>query len=158
MKALKNFFRSFWTLPVLLKIIWVFCFIGFVCNLFAVWQDLCQNGILLRLHIGFLSLYGGQIMFILLRERMVFVLSLLQAILALITNLDLTFVPALRWVGNGLYMWHGPFSLEVTEAYKYIFVSACFTLELLKTFLMWWLLPSYKERLKTTSVVAETIK
>ena len=155
MKAVKAVWRCFWTLPVLLKIIWCFCLLGFIFNIGAVWHDVHGHGILLRLHSGFLVLYGGQVVFMLCKERLVFILSLLQALLALMSNLDFTFVPALRVVGDILYMIHGQFSLDGMEVYKYVFVSACFTLELLKTFLIWWLLPSYKEKMAAAAIPAE---
>ena len=132
-------------LAFLLKIIWIFCCLGLVLNTIVIWRDLHGPGLLLRLHIGFWVLYAAQVVFILMRERMVFILSLLQAILALATNLDFTFVPPLRMIGQVIYMVHGQFSLDGMEVYKYVFVSACFTLELLKTFLLWWLIPSHKE-------------
>ncbi|MBO7238418.1 MAG: hypothetical protein J6U96_03930, partial [Elusimicrobiaceae bacterium] len=124
---------------------WIFCCLGLVLNTIVIWRDLHGPGLLLRLHIGFWVLYAAQVVFILMRERMVFILSLLQAILALATNLDFTFVPPLRMIGQVIYMVHGQFSLDGMEVYKYVFVSACFTLELLKTFLLWWLIPSHKE-------------
>ena len=135
--------RRFWQLHFLLKIIWIFCFLGFLLNTLTIWRDLHGNGGLFRLHIGFWLLYTGQVVFILLRERMVFVLSLLQAILAIVTSLDFTFVPLNQLLGQLFVGVHGTLSIDAMEVYKYIFVSACFTLELLKTFLLWALLPGY---------------
>ena len=142
---MKKLWRRFNELAFLLKIIWIFCLLGVILNTIMIWRDLHGPGLLLRLHIGFWVLYVGQVVFMLCRERMVFVLSLLQVWLAFVTNLDFTFVPPLRLVGEIIYTVHGQLSLDATEVYKYVFVSACFTLEMFKTFLLWWLIPSHKE-------------
>ena len=147
MKAVKAVWQRFWELPLLIKIIWALCLIGFLLNTHLLWLDLHGHSLLLRLHIGFWVLYGGQVIFILLKERMVFILSLVQAVIAMITTLDFTFVPPLRLVGEVIYMIHGQLSLDAMDVYKYVFVSACLTLELLKTFLLWWLIPSHKEQI-----------
>ncbi len=125
-----------------LKVIWVFCLLGALLNLLYVCRDLLTGGVLLRLHIGFLLLYAGQAVFILMKERMVFVLSLLQAVLAFLTNADFTFVPLLKPLGRLVYMALGGFTVEQIEMYKYTFLSACFTLELLKTAWLFLLLPA----------------
>ena len=115
--------RNFCELHFLLKIIWIFCALGLLLNSWAIVQDLRGPGVLLQLHVGFWILYAGQVVFILQHERIVFVLSLLQLILAFYTNLDFTFVPPLRLVGEVVYMLGGPFSLAGMENYKYIFVQ-----------------------------------
>ena len=79
-----------------------------------------------------------------------FLLSLLQAFVALATNLDFTFVPALRIVGQIIYEICGGFTLDQTEVYKYVFVSICFTLELLKTSFLWFLLPKSNNKEETS--------
>lgn len=140
------FWKRFVSLPFLLKLIWIFCFLGMVFNLIYIGHDLQRDGLLLRLHMGFFVLYAGQVVFILLKERMVFVLSLLQAFIALATNIDFTFVPVLRLLGQIIYGLKGSFSLEELDVYKYVFTSACFTLELLKTYFMFALLPPAKKR------------
>ena len=143
---MRRLWRRFWALDFLIKLIWVFCFFGFLFNLVYVIYDLRHDGLLLRLHLGFLILYLGQTVFILLKERMVCVLSLLQAVIALVTNIDFTFVPLLRAIGQVVYWLTGPFSLEDMQVYKYVFTSACLTLELLKTYLLFALLPAPKKK------------
>lgn len=140
--------RRFFVLPFLLKVIWTFCLLGALLNMVFIGRDLQGNGILLRLHVGFFILYAGQVAFILLQERMVWILSLLQAFLAFLSNLDFTFVPVGRVVGYLVYGFYGSFSLEAMEAYKYVFVSFCLTLELLKTWLLFALLPAPKKKKK----------
>lgn len=147
--------RRFLVLPFLLKIIWIFCLLGALLNMVFVGRDLQGNGILLRLHVGFFILYAGQLVFILLKERMVWILSLLQALLAFLSNLDFTFVPVGRIVGYLVYGFYGSFSVEAMEVYKYVFVSFCLTLELLKTWLLFALLPAPKKKEKPIETKAE---
>ena len=142
---MKLIWNRFYALHFLLKIIWLFCLIGLLVNSVLLWRDLQQGGVLFRLHIGFWLLYMGQVVFILWGERTVFWLSLLQTILAFMTNLDFTFVPALRIVGR-IFLAFGKVSIDGMEVYKYVFVSACFTLELLKTFLLWQLTKPVKTK------------
>ncbi len=152
----KKLWRRFWTLDFWLKLIWIFCLLGAVLNLISLIRDVRGGGILLRLHAGFFILYAGQVVFILVRERMVFILSLLQGVLALLTSADFTFVPVLRLSGGLFYAAHGPLSLEQTDVYKYVFISACFTLEMLKTCLLFVLLPPPKKKAqKAASPTAE---
>lgn len=148
---MKAIWYRFCELHFLLKIIWIFCLLGVLLNTVVVWRDLNGTGILLRLHISFLVVYVTQVVFILLKERMIWIISALQAVLALATNLDFTFVPALRLIGEIIYLVNGQLSLDGMEVYKYVFVSACFTLELLKTFLIWWLIPSNKKRVSAAN-------
>ena len=132
--------RRFLALNNWVKVIWLFCLLGAFINLFFVWKDMHSGGMLIRLHAGFLMLYVGQVIFILSGERLVALLSLLQAIMAFLMNLDFTFVPVLRLVGELVYQLCDGFSLQGMEVYKYVFVSAAFTLELLKTYFLWSLL------------------
>lgn len=133
--------KRFANLPLVVQIIFAFCVWGTVSNMFAVGHDLAQNHILWRLHLGFLILYAGQVAFILLRERTVCILALLQGLIALSSNFDFTFVPFLRLIGRAVYNICGGFSMDGMEVYKYVFVSCCFTLDMLKTALLFILLP-----------------
>lgn len=134
--------KRFVALPIWLKMIWILCLCGLIVNVIALTHDVRSGAILMRLHLGFFVLYAGQLVFILLGERLVWLLSLLQAVLALMTNLDFTFVPVVRVVGAFIYALHGTFTIEEIEIYKYVFVSACFSLEILKTVFLFLLIPS----------------
>ena len=134
-------FLSFWRLSVWLKVILFFCLFGTLVNFVLVCEDWVGGGILLRLHLGFFILYAGQVVFIMLRERFVFILSLLQAVLALWTNADFTFAPVLRLLGRVYYLSH-QMSVQEISVYKYVFISLAFTLELFKTYLIFYLTPS----------------
>lgn len=144
--------RRFVSLDFKLKLVLVFCLYGMLLNTAFLCRDMQQGGLLLRLHIGFWVLYAGQVVFLLLKERMVFVLSLLQAVLAFLTNADFSFVPVVRLAGYVVFLVKGEFTIEEMDVYKYVFISACLTLELLKTYWMFALLPPPK---KKKSAVAE---
>lgn len=138
---MQRIWQRFCVLPFLLKIIWIFCALGLVLNFCYICRDMQHGGVLLKLHLGFFILYAGQVVFILWGERMVCILSFLQAILALLINLDFTFVPLLRLLVQPFFMMYGSLSIDQLNVYKYVFVSVCFTLEMFKTFLIGYLLP-----------------
>lgn len=115
--------------------------VGALTNTVLVARDIFNDGILLRLHIGFLILYAGQVVFILLEERQVWALAVLQGIMALLTNADFTCMPLVRFVGNIIYtLWPEP-SLEYMKVYRYLMTSSAFTLQLLSAFILFSLLP-----------------
>lgn len=134
-------FISFLRLSVWLKVVLFFCLFGALVNLTLVCEDVISGGILLRLHAGFFILYAGQVVFILLRERFVFILALLQAVLALWSNADFTFAPLIRLVGRLYYLSH-QMTVQELSVYKYVFISLAFTLELFKAYLIFHLLPA----------------
>lgn len=146
-KLIKHYFA----LNIWVKIIFFFCLFGAFVNFFLVWRDIAANGILLRLHAGFLVLYVSQVVFILLHERYVSVLAALQGVLALLTNADFTFVPLLRGVGQFYYLANPVPSVEAMTVYKYVFVSAAFTLQLLSAYALFSLLPKYEPKKKEPS-------
>lgn len=133
--------NSFLKLDIWLKVIVILCGMGAIVNGVLLWKDMVSGGVLLRLHLGFFILYVGQFVFILWQERMVFILSLLQAVLALWSNADFTFSPILRILGRFYSMSH-VMSVPEISVYKYVFISLAFTLELFKTYLLFVLLPS----------------
>lgn len=132
---------SFMRLNIWLKVIFIFCLFGALVNFVLLWEDVLSGGILLRLHLGFFILYAGQAVFILLRERFVFILALLQAVLALWSNADFTFAPLIRMLGRLYYVSH-QMTVQELSVYKYVFISLAFTLELFKAYLIFHLLPA----------------
>lgn len=138
---MKKWVASFTDLNIWIKIIFVFCLIGVISNGVLLWRDVAQGGVLLRLHAGFLLLYVAQVVFILLPERMVWVLAALQGILALLVNADFTFMPLARLVGRTAYLLSPEMALEHIKVYRYILVSSAFTLQMLSAFALFSLLP-----------------
>ena len=141
---MKKWIQHFTELNVWIKVILGFCLLGAVTDAVLVGRDLLHDGILLRLHIGFLLLYLAQIIFILVPERMVGVLAVLQGILALLINADFTFMPLVRLIGRSMYLLLPDMGLEAAKTFRYIVVSAAFTLQMLSAFALFTLLPKNK--------------
>ena len=100
-------------------------------------RDVFSGGILWRLHMGFLLLYAGQTVFILMQEKFVALLTLLQGIIALVTMFDFIFVPILQLVGH-TYYWLASPTIEALKVYQYVFVSAAFTLQMASAGYLWF--------------------
>lgn len=131
MKLLKRFWQS----PLFLRLVAFLCVLGAVVDLGLLIRDYLIGTGLWRLHAGFLMLYIGQIFFILVRERHVSVLTILQGVLALRTAADFIFTPPLQLIGL-LYLCTEP-SLEYKNTYEYIFISAAFTLQMASAAYLW---------------------
>ena len=110
--------KRYFALNIWVKIIFFFCLFGAFVNFFLVWRDIAANGILLRLHAGFLVLYVSQVVFILLHDY---------------------------------YLANPVPSVEAMTVYKYVFVSAAFTLQLLSAYALFSLLPKYEPKKKEAS-------
>ena len=146
--SMDKLINRFLSLNIWVKIIFVFCLFGSCVSTLLVGRDILSDGILLRLHMGFWLLYVSQVVFILLKERYVWILAALQGVLALLTNADFTFVPLLRVLG-GVYVAVGPeISVEGLTVYKYVFTSAAFTLQMLSAYALFSLLPKPEPKKK----------
>ena len=138
---MQKILTRFLNLNVWVQIVFCLCLVGALTNTVLVVRDIFNDGILLRLHLGFLILYAGQVVFILLEERQVWALAVLQGVMALLTNADFTCMPLVRFVGNIIYtLWPEP-SLEYMKVYRYLMTSSAFTLQLLSAFILFSLLP-----------------
>lgn len=138
--------KRFMELNIYIRVILIFCLFGTFVNIFSMIDDIRTGGVLFRLHFGFFLLYVSQVIFLMMKERMVFVLSLLQVFVAFITNADFTFVPILRLIGYFYYALGPTMTAEHIRVYKYVFLSACVTTELLKTYLMYVSFPLKKKQ------------
>lgn len=127
---MRELLDRFFKLNVYVKIIFFFCVYGLLVNLFSVLRDMRTDGVLLRLHLGFALLYAGQCAFIVLREKWVAVLALLQGIMALGTNLDFTFMPIVSFAGRAFSLFYVHMTVQGVAVYKYVVVSLAFTLQL----------------------------
>ena len=133
-----------------LKAIVFFCLLGCVSNVILICRDLSSTGILLRLHIGFFILYAAQIAFIFLHERMVWIIAVLQGVLALATNADFTFVPLVRVIGRTIYVFTNP-TVEFIKVYKYVLISISFTLQMLSAYAEFSLLPISAKKIQSSA-------
>lgn len=133
---MRTLFLRFLKLNFWVKMIFCFCLIGVLSNTILCIRDLMSGGLLFRLHAGFWILYASQVVFILLEERYVSVLALVQGFLAFFTSADFTFVPLLRAVGSVVYVLFPVPTLQIMSAYKYIFMSLAFTLQMLAAYVL----------------------
>lgn len=138
---MKKIAQNFSDLNIWVKTILFFCLLGVISNAVLICRDVTSGGVLLRLHAGFFVLYAAQVFFILLEERMVWVLAALQGILALLINADFTFIPLVRLLGRAAYLASPEMALEHIKIYRYIVVSLSFTLQMLSAFVLFSLLP-----------------
>ena len=155
---MEKLIARFTGLNIWVKVIICFCLFGALVNSFLVARDISSGGILLRLHAGFLILYLAQVGFVLLHERAVWVLTVLQGGLALLTNADFTFVPLLRVFSGWIYALMGQPSVEMMAVYKYVFISLAFTMQMLSAYALFSLLPKpAKAKAEPTVKPTETV-
>ena len=121
--------NRFCNFPFFVQLVWVLCALGLLADLYLLGRDVFSGGLLWRLHLGFALLYASQIAFILLREKWVCALTVLQGVLALLTNADFIFMPLLRLLGNMYYLFSLP-TVQGLKIYKYVLISLAFTLQL----------------------------
>ena len=134
------------------KVVFCLCLLGGLDNAGLLSKDWARDGILFRLHLSFFLLYMGQVVFILCKERFVWVLAALQGVLALLTTADFTFIPLMRLLGKIVYAcWPEP-SLEYMKVYQYVLISLAFTLQMLSAYILFSLLPPPSYRAKRTDV------
>lgn len=146
--------KCFWGLNVWVKVVFFFCLLGTFANLILLCRDISTSGILLRLHLGFFILYASQAAFMLLHERYAGVLTVLQGVLALLTSADFMFAPLVRVLGQFYYLVSPNPSVEAMTVYKYVFISLCFTLQMLAAYVLFTLLPKPSPKKKDTASVA----
>ena len=132
MNAVNRFFKF----PFFIQLIWLLCLIGLLTNAVLLMRDVTSNAILWRLHVGFFILYAGQLGFILVREKYVALLALLQGIMALLTTADFTFSPLLQIAGR-LYYWVCEPTVEMMSTYQYVFVALASSLQLASVMYLW---------------------
>ncbi len=128
--------KRFVNFPVFVQLIWALCVLGVLINLWLIGKDLLVDPVLFRLHLGYLILYAGQVVFILLQEKYVCLLTFLQGLIALFTTVDFIFTPLLQVIGHTYYWLFSP-SIETLKVYQYVFVSLAFTLQMASAAYLW---------------------
>lgn len=128
--------QRFIQFPLFIQLIWLLCVIGMLTNIWLIGRDLLTNSVLFRLHLGYCILYVGQVCFILVQEKYVSLLTILQGIIALLTTVDFIFTPLLQAVGH-TYYWAFSLSVESLKIYQYVFVSLAFTLQMASAAYLW---------------------
>lgn len=142
--------------PVL-YIILFFCLAGLLRNLLSLYvYGLNYSSIAVKAFIAMAMIYFAQIVLILLRQRIVWVISAIQCFFCFYVYEDFTAYPLFnivklflkQWLENADYGWIYFFNM--------IAVSAMFSLELLKTYLIYVLTdePPKKKKVKQTENIA----
>jgi len=126
---MKNFWERFTSFSLLVQVIFLLCFLSTVLEVAWLCQALAAHSVLWRLHLGFAILCASEMILILLEEKWVCVLTVLQGILALLTTADFIFTPILRFVGGAYFIVTVP-TVEGMKVYQYVFVSLAFTLQM----------------------------
>lgn len=132
---MKAFLERFSSFSLLVQVLWLFCFFGMLTEACWTCQDFIAQRLLWRLHLGFFILYASQVGLILLKEKWVCVLTVLQGILALFTTANFIFSPVLRFVGGAYFIITIP-TIEGLKVYQYVAVSLAFTLQLFSAYVL----------------------
>ena len=127
---------QFWKFPFFVQLIFLLCVLGALINAVLLTRDMLHGSVLWRLHLGFFMLYVGQAVFILVREKFVCLLTVLQGVMALLTTADFIFVPLLQVFGR-MYYWLFSPTVEALKVYQYVFMSAAFTLQMASAAYLW---------------------
>ncbi len=133
---MEKLINRFWQFPFFVQLIFLLCVLGALINTVLLTRDILHGAVLWRLHVGFFVLYVGQAAFILVQEKYVCLLTLLQGVMALLTTADFIFVPLLQVFGR-MYYWLFHPTVETVKVYQYVFMSAAFTLQLASAAYLW---------------------
>ena len=126
----------FWKFPFFIQLIFLLCVLGALVNVVLLTRDIADSAVLWRLHFGFLVLYVAQAVFILMREKWVCFLTILQGGMALVLTADFIFVPLLQIFGR-MYYWLFHPTIETMTIYQYVFISVAFTLQMASAAYLW---------------------
>ena len=134
MKKLSNNFKKS---NIYLKIILLFCVMGFGRNIYFFFAQggATEDGY--RLFGGFALLFGAQVVFLLLRDWRAAIFSAAQCFFALFLYEDFTFLPVVKPVFY-LFLYAAPdISFQKISVMQYIMTALLFSLEILKTYLIY---------------------
>ncbi|WP_424244746.1 hypothetical protein Dip510_002015 [Elusimicrobium posterum] len=137
---MKTLFETVKSLNIYLKILLVFCLIGFCRDmyLFLFKAGDYYNGY--RLFGGFALMYGGQIVFILFKDWRSALLSGTQCFFALFLYQDYTFLPVVQPAVRFLLSVFAPNDYSKLYFVQYVMVSLLFSMEVFKTYLLFYFL------------------
>lgn len=130
-----------------LYLILIFCLFGVIRNLLLLrYYGLNYSYLTTKVCLAMLLVYSVQILLILLRQRLVWVVSLIQAIFCLTVYKDFTFIP----LAAVLVMLKNALFTDISYGWEYFFnfalMSFMFCLELIKTYLLYALTDQYKPK------------
>lgn len=128
--------KNFKNLNIYLKIIFIFCALGFLYNIYYLWKFRAL-GFYARVFLGFGALFLAQMVLIYLRDARVVMFSAMQCFFAFFASGEFTFIWVVRPV---LFVLKAAMAFTGINAFykaAYIAFALLFTLELLKTKLLY---------------------
>lgn len=129
---MKRLIFSFRRLNIWLKVVFIFCLANIVFNLYGLYR--CGAGLeCLRYYLGFSVLYAAQAWLILMRDWRAALFSLLQCVFSYFAVAGATFYIVFKPLYEVCAFMGATSFIDV----NYIFLSMMFTLELLKTALIY---------------------
>lgn len=149
MKIIKYLRAIYWPIYVIL----FFCLAGFWRNIYQISIfGFDYSGMATKVLLAMTVIYASQIALILMRERKVWVISLMQAAFCIYVYEDFTFLPAAALVKNILWRFFPQMDYGWVKFMNTTAVSALLSLEILKTYILFALteeLPRGKRRKKS---------
>jgi len=119
-------------------IILFFCFLGLYRNIFRLHVfGFDYGGLAARVLVAMLALYAAQIILIFLRERKVWVISALQVFFCFYVYEDFTFAPLTDLIKNLMWLKFPDMGYGWVKFMGTAIISALFTLEVLKTYILY---------------------
>ncbi|MGB2579696.1 hypothetical protein AAIR98_001615 [Elusimicrobium simillimum] len=144
---MKLLIKNFKSINIYLKIIVVFCLIGFVKNFYLLFTQGPHVIMGYRLFAGFAIIFLSQAVFVTLKDWRAAFFSAAHCFFALFLYEDFTFLPVLKPVFT-FFVYMTPFASErATQLLQYTMVSMLFSLEMLKTFTIYdYLKPKHEKK------------
>ena len=137
-RAIRAYFESFnfWVYLIL-----ILCILGIFRNIVFLTNFRFLNNHLSHIFWAMLSLYSAQILFILLRHWVVWVISLIQVAFCILVYPDFSFIPFAAVLDFLFFDGLKDGSFAWTRFINFMFVSLGFSVEIIKTYLLYIYFP-----------------
>lgn len=137
-KAIKAYFKSFnfWVYLIL-----ILCLLGFFRNIVFLTNFRFLNNHLNHIFWAMLALYGAQILFLLLKHWVVWVISLIQAVFCILVHPDFSIIPFAAVLDFLFFDGFKENSFAWARFINFMFVSLGFSVEIIKTYLLYVYFP-----------------
>lgn len=134
----KKIFKYFFAIDNWLYLILAFCFFGFIRNLLMLkFIGFDYNYFITKVCFAMFIIYFAQIVLILMRQRAVFIISIMQVLFCSFVFRDFTFLPLIQL----LLILKNHFFSNLTYGWEYFISFTCFSLmfclEIIKTYLLY---------------------
>ncbi len=145
----KNILKYFEAIDNWLYLILIFCFLGLIRNFLMLrYFEFNYSYFATKVYLAMFVIYFAQIALILMRQRIVFVISLIQVLFCAFVFRDFTFFQ----LNRAILSIKNYFFPELSYGWEYFISFACFSLlfclEVIKTYLLYALTDQPKKKLK----------